>query len=110
MKDMLEDVRVGCVATVDNDGAPRATPVHFAIWNNQVIWLSPAQTHHSQNIARDGTVSFVAWESPLRSIAVTTTAHAVEGADAEVLIEKYRAKLGASPKLDGATVYVAEIS
>ena len=51
------------VATVDDDGSPRATPVHFAFDETNIYWLSKDNTVHSGNIARDRRVFIVVFDS-----------------------------------------------
>lgn len=105
---MFDDVRVGCLATVNDNGSPRATPVHFVLTDSKLAWLSSEATHHSANIERDGKIDFVAWSSPTSVIHIETTARKATQDEQNELIRAYRDKLGDSPKLDGATMYVAE--
>ena len=108
MSNLFTDVRVGCLATVNRDGSPRATPLHFTLTESKLIWLSPETAVHSQNIARDGQATFAAWQSPTISICVTGEARVANGDEAAELTAIYREKLGESPKLDCALVYVID--
>ncbi len=104
----FDTVRVGCLATVNADDTPRATPLHFLLTETELVWLSPETAVHSQNIARHDKVSFAAWESPMIATRVDGAARVASGDEAERLVRLYREKLGASPKLDGALVYVID--
>ena len=101
-------VRVGCLATVDPDGAPRSTPLHFILNDNQLIWLSSESAQHSQNIARDGRIDFAIWDSPAHATRVKGRARLAKEHEIAACERLYRAKLGSSPELPGAVYYIAE--
>lgn len=48
---------VGCIATVNEDGAPWATPLHMASDGEFVYWFSNETERHSENHVRDSRVS-----------------------------------------------------
>ena len=110
MSSLFDSVRVGCLATVDSDGSPRATPLHFALTNTQLIWLSPETAVHSQNIARGSHVSFAIWQSPTIATCINGVARVATADEAKELTRVYRVKLGESPRLEGALVYVVDRS
>lgn len=47
---------VGCIATVNSDGSPWASPVHMFTDEDYVYWFSKPEKQHSENIARDGRI------------------------------------------------------
>lgn len=49
---------IGTIATVDEDGAPRSTPVHTVFDGRYIYWLSRPDKIHSKNIERDPRVHF----------------------------------------------------
>lgn len=51
------------IATVCDDGAPWSVPVHFAYDSTHIYWFSHEETVHSKNIARDGRVFIVIFDS-----------------------------------------------
>lgn len=51
------------VSTVNEDGSPWASPVHFAYDDSRLYWLSPDATQHSQNILRDDRVFVTIFDS-----------------------------------------------
>ena len=104
----FDSVRVGCLATTNADGSPRATPLHFALTDTQLIWLSPETAVHSQNISRDPHVSFTMWESPTIALRIDGIARVASGDEARALTHAFRKKLGDSPKLPGAFVYAVD--
>ena len=99
----FNSVRVGCLATTNADGSPRATPLHFALTDTQLVWLSSETAVHSQNISRDPRVSFTMWK-----LRIDGTARVASGDEARALTRAFREKLGNSPKLPGAFVYAVD--
>lgn len=104
----FDSVRVGCLATTNADGSPRATPLHFVLTDTQLVWLSPETAVHSQNISRDPRVSFTMWKSPTIALRIDGTARVASGDEARALTRAFREKLGNSPKLPGAFVYAVD--
>jgi general stress protein 26 len=54
--DIFDNNVIGVLATVHEDGSPRATPIHVATDGQSVYWFSKEDTVHSGNIARDSRV------------------------------------------------------
>lgn len=48
---------VGCIATVNDDGTPWATPLHMASDGEYVYWFSNETERHAANHERDNRVS-----------------------------------------------------
>ena len=62
MEFLLRRVPVGALATLSEDGAPYALPVHFVYDKGLVYIHGLPKGQKLDNIARDGRVSFTAWE------------------------------------------------
>jgi Pyridoxamine 5'-phosphate oxidase len=63
-RDVLEAVRYVVLGTVDADGRTRTSPVYFTPHDHRdLYWVSYADTHHSQNLARDPRLSGVVFDS-----------------------------------------------
>lgn len=80
-----------CVlATVCDDGAPWAVPIHFAYDSTYIYWLSHETTIHSRNIERDGRAFITVYdshqgpESPDRrgAVYISTVAQQLSGDEA----------------------------
>lgn len=54
---ILAENYVGCIATVNDDGSPWATPLHMASDGQYVYWFSEEKERHSKNHERDNRVS-----------------------------------------------------
>lgn len=54
---ILAENLLGTLATVNEDGAPWATPLHVFHDGSDVYWFSHEDVQHSKNIDRDGRVS-----------------------------------------------------
>ncbi len=115
MLPITETVLVGSLATVNDDGSPWSTPLHMAFTDEQVIWLSPADTQHSRNIERDPRVSIALWskdELPnVKGIYVQTTAERVNGVAEVAARQRYAARLGGNipERFADAETYVAPL-
>jgi len=80
---LVGDAPVGSIATINEDGSPWSTPLHFAFDATHVYWLSPLDTQHSRNIERDPRVSIVVWSSDeiprVRGVYVQSKAELLTG-------------------------------
>ena len=112
--ELLDGVVVGCVATVTADGKPWSTPLHMAFDEDNVYWLSDADTTHSQNIAARPDVSITIWSPDksrgLRGIYIQSIARELVGDEAGEAREIYRQAFGEiAPNLASANIYQAPI-
>lgn len=57
VKAIFQENHLGVLATLNEDGSPRATPIHLVSDNQFVYWFSSEQTVHSENIVRDSRAS-----------------------------------------------------
>ena len=64
-KHLIKHVHHAALATVNDDGSPHNTPLLFAfdLKLNYFYWASHPNSRHSENIARDGNVFLVVYES-----------------------------------------------
>jgi len=87
-REILEEIRYVVLATIDEDGRTRTSPVYFTPSGYEdLFWVSYADTHHSRNLARDPRVSGVVFDStrpPGKSSAVYVTGTAREVAGDEL--------------------------
>lgn len=88
---ILEKNKYAVLSTVREDGAPWATPIHFANDENNIYWLSNDDTVHSINIVRDNRVFVTIFNSNQESkndigsrgaLYVSTHASKLEGNEA----------------------------
>ena len=91
---ILDTVPVGALATIDSDGAPRVTPLHFARYENGIIWVSDDRAIHSVNVQRAESVQFVVWDEQKRAVYLTTTVSIVPESMRAAVEQAYRSKLG----------------
>lgn len=57
IKRVFAENYVGCIATVNEDGAPWATPLHMASDGEYMYWFSNETEQHALNHVRDDRVS-----------------------------------------------------
>ena len=109
-KQILDTVQVGALATVNQDGSPIVTPLHFARHGDVIVWVSYKSAQHSQNIDRSDEVQFVVWNEQKQAIYLDTTASRV-GADDEADVRaSYSKKLGGfMPNFTNPQFYQAKI-
>lgn len=95
---LVGDAPVGSIATLNDDGSPWSTPLHFAFDNQYVYWLSPLDTQHSRNIARDPRVSIVVWSSDeiphVRGVYIQSRAVLLQGEAEDVARQIYATRFG----------------
>lgn len=115
MLPIVHTVPVGSVATINPDGSPWNTPLHFAFDEDKVVWLSDERAWHSQNIARDARVSITIWSGTevehVKGVYIQTTARRVEGMEEVAARQLYAARYnGKIPeKFIAGSTYVATI-
>ena len=81
-REILDRIRYVVLATIDEDGRTRSSPVYFTPHGYEdLYWVSYADTHHSRNLARDNRLGGVVFDStrpPGESSAVYVTGSARE--------------------------------
>lgn len=98
---IFDEQVVGSLATLNDDGTPRATPLHVVTDGQAIYWFSPLSAVHSRNIVRDPRVSFCL-ASPhenagLRGVYVAGRAGLVDETARERIVASYRARTGGFP-------------
>lgn len=100
-KQILADVKIANLATVDPSGAPRATPVHFAADGTYIYWISDRESVHSRNLAQNDRLSFSVWRYPDGAapvgLYVQTHAEMLTKDDNAAAREAYLQKFGGIP-------------
>jgi Pyridoxamine 5'-phosphate oxidase len=80
-RDVLDRVRYVVPGTVDPDGRPRTSPVFFipspVRRYADLYWVSHPDCHHSTNLARDGRVAGVVFDSTV--LPINSSAMYVDG-------------------------------
>ena len=74
VKNILDTVQVGAMATVNRDRTPLVSPLHFAVLGDAIIWMSSRASRHAQNAVRSGRVDFVVWNDKKQGVFLHTTA------------------------------------
>lgn len=105
---------VGALATVNADGTPWVTPLHVAVDEEMVVWLSSENTQHGQNIARDNRISLTLWSNTevenVKGVYVQSRAEIVTGAKEIAARQLYARRFGAVPeKFLAAETYIAPL-
>jgi general stress protein 26 len=62
-KAIFSENYIGCIATVNQDGSPWASPVHMFTDDEYVYWFSKPEKQHSENIVRDARVHLTLFSS-----------------------------------------------
>jgi general stress protein 26 len=88
-KQLLAEIHHVSIATVNDDGTPHNSPVFMAFDDKlNGFWVSHPETQHSHNIARDGRVFLVVFDSreghgglfiQAKAVALNSRAEAMHG-------------------------------
>ncbi len=111
---IISVVGVGSLATINDDGSPWSTPLHVAVGDEVIVWLTSSKTQHSQNIQRDNRVSLALWSSSeienVKGIYVQSRAVKVSGGQEIAARQLYAERFGGIPEkfLAGET-YIAPL-
>lgn len=92
---------LGVLATVNEDGSPWATPLHFVADDEALYWFSSSSRAHSSNLARDSRAN-VALFSPdtskgLHGVYVSGRAEALGDAERARAHQIFEQRLGVVP-------------
>lgn len=85
------------LSTVTTEGAPWGTPVHFAYDENNIYWVSNAETIHSKNIESNGLAFVTVFDS--RQLAETL------GDRGALYVKSYATKLAGEAAMAARDVY-----
>lgn len=109
-KNLLDTVKVGAMATVNRDRTPLVTPLHFARFEDSIIWISHPESRHATNAMLSGKVEFVAWNDNHQAVYLNTGALIVDENKREAALAAYEKKLGKFvPKVDKWEVFISPI-
>lgn len=109
-KEILDNVRVGAMATVNRDRTPAIAAVHFARMGDKIVWISDKDSQHSKNAFRTGKVEFAIWDDQVRGVFLKTVASELSEDDKELATNAYKEKLkDFLPKCKNPQIYVAPI-
>lgn len=109
-KQVLDTVRVGAMATVNADNTPLATPLHFARFEDSIIWISDPDSRHASNVLRGSRVEFVVWNDSRQAVYLTTSASIIAVEKREEALKAYEKKLGKFiPSVDKWEVFVSPL-
>ena len=109
-KNLLDIVQVGALATVNPDGSPLITPLHFARLDKNIIWITDRDSQHSKNHQNGQPIEFVAWNDQKQAVYLKTTASEVEENKLAAAEKAYQIKLGDfRPVVENPTFYKAPI-
>ena len=110
VKQILDTVPVGVMATVNRDRTPAVAPLHFARLDDSIVWMSSRATRHAQNAIRSGKVEFVVWNDKKQGVFLHTTALVLPEDKLEEAYEAFAAKHGNfRPKSEDLEVYISPI-
>lgn len=111
---IVATVAVGSLATINEDGSPWSTPLHVAVGDEVVVWLTSEKTQHGQNMERDDRVSIALWSSTevenVKGVYIQSRAQKVAGAQEVAARQLYAERFGSIPeKFLAAETYVAPL-
>lgn len=117
LQDMLSIAatsRVGSLGTINPDGSAWSTPLHMAVDEDKIVWLSDSQAQHSENIARDARVSVALWTGDtfenVKGVYVQTEAREVSGVEEVAARQLYMSRFPDVPeKLASTSTYIAPL-
>lgn len=110
VRELLDTVPVGTMATVNRDRTPAIAPLHFARLDDAIIWMSSRASRHAENAIRSGKVEFVAWNEQKQGVFLHTTAMVLPEERLEEAYEAFAKKHGGfKPKSDDLEVYISPI-
>ena len=110
VKEILDTVEVGALATVNVDRTPLVTPLHFARFGNSIIWISEPTARHSENAFRNGKAEFVVWDDKKRAVFLKTNVTELPESEKEAATAAYKEKLADfMPRCQNPQIYVAPI-
>lgn len=98
---VLQDNHIGVLATVDDDGTPRATPLHFVYDGQALYWLSSRDCIHSHNLARQARASATVFSPDVgggeRGVMITGPVKMLSEAQRPQVEQLFTARYGAVP-------------
>ena len=109
-KNILDTIQIGALATVNPDGSPLITPLHFARFGENIIWITSKDSQHSQNHANGELIEFAVWNDQKQAVYLKTTASEIGSNELAAAEKAYRKKLGDfRPQVENPAFYIAPI-
>ena len=111
---LLEETPAFTLATLDPDGAPRATPLFFAVDGLSLVFLSDPNSRHCRNLQADprcGAALYptVADWRALRGLQMRGQAHSLSEAEAphalHLYLQRFPFAIELAQAVDAATAY-----
>lgn len=111
---IISSVDVGSLASINEDGSPWSTPLHIAVGDEVVVWLTSDKTQHGINIDRDNRVSIALWSDTevenVKGVYIQTVAEKVTGSQEMAARQLYTERFGKIPeKFLAAETYIAPL-
>lgn len=97
LQHIFNETIVGVLATVNDDGSPRATPVHMVTDGTAVYWFSSENTVHSQNIEQEPKVSVTLFTPAKDAVYISGTAEKAVDEERTRAAQLLVARLGTFP-------------
>lgn len=94
VKQLLDTVEVGAMATINRDRTPLVTPLHFARLDDSIIWISEPDARHTESAMRTGKLEFVVWDAKKQAVYLKTSVMRLPDEDKDRAMRAYKDKLG----------------
>ena len=109
-KNILDTIQIGALATVNPDGSPLITPLHFARFGEKIIWITSKDSQHSKNHANGEPIEFVVWNEQKQAVYLKATASEIGESELVAAEKYYQEKLGDfRPQVKNPAFYKAPI-
>lgn len=109
-KNILDTVLIGALATVNQDGSPLITPLHFARMEDYIIYITDENSQHSKNTERGERVEFSAWNDQKQAIYIKSIVEKIPKNELEKSEICYKNKLADfKPNLKNPAYYKVKI-
>ena len=100
--DILNENILGTLATVNQDGSPRSTPLHLITDGKSIYWFSSESTTHSLNIDRDSRVSLTLFSpdtsNGLKAVYFSVVCEKVSEGDIDLVRDLFKNRAGSFPQ------------
>lgn len=92
---VLANVKLGTLATINEDGSPWSTPVQLSFNGDSLVWYSGIDAQHSKNLERDNRISITIVETndgPSKAVFISSR---VKFANETTFNEQYQKTMAA---------------
>ena len=109
-QNILDNIKIGALATVNPDNTPLITPLHFARNGDHIIWITDKDSQHSRNLNNGQRIEFSVWNDQKEAVYLKTSAEQIPPDEINAAQQAYRKKLGDFvPNASNPTFYQAPI-